>query len=123
MAGIQRVTGPTLDVIEALLEAHQRGVKLHGWAISKATRRAGPTVYKALDRLEDAGMIVGEWEELGPDESRPRRRLYTLTGDGVPAARALLAQRRPTTPVLKVRPAPGFAVGGRLRTPFSGGAR
>jgi len=30
-----------------------------GWAISKATKRSGPTVYSTMDRLEDAGWITG----------------------------------------------------------------
>ncbi|MFI9553704.1 PadR family transcriptional regulator [Nonomuraea endophytica] len=106
MAGLQRITQPTLDVLEVLLRAHRGGEKIHGWAIAKETKRSGPTVYNALDRLEDAGWITGEWEELQSDANRPRRRLYRLTGEGAPAAQALLADRRPAS---KVRPAFGFS--------------
>jgi DNA-binding PadR family transcriptional regulator len=106
MAGLQRITQPTLDVLEALLRAHKEGEQIHGWAIMKETKRSGPTVYNALDRLEDAGWITGEWEELEPDANRPRRRFYQLTGEGAPAARTLLAARRPTA--LKPKPALGF---------------
>jgi DNA-binding PadR family transcriptional regulator len=106
VAGLQRITQPTLDVLEVLLRAHKEGEKIHGWAIMKETKRSGPTVYNALDRLEDAGWITGEWEELEPDANRPRRRFYRLTGEGAPAARALLAERRPAA--LKPKPALGF---------------
>lgn len=106
MAGLQRITQPTLDVLEVLLRAHKEGKEIHGWAIMKETKRSGPTVYNALDRLEDAGWITGAWEELKPEANRPRRRFYQLTGEGAPEARALLAERRPTAG--KPRPAFGF---------------
>ncbi|MEW9533256.1 PadR family transcriptional regulator [Microbispora sp. NPDC049125] len=95
MAEIRRITQPTLDVIEALVDAHRRGEELHGWAIIKAVGRTGPTVYNVLDRLEDAKWISGRWESENPDPSRPRRRFYSLTGEGARRAPALLAERRP----------------------------
>lgn len=106
MEGLQRITQPTLDVLEELLRAHDEGERIHGWAIMKQAKRSGPTVYNVLDRLEDAHMIIGEWEELEPDTNRPRRRFYTLVGAAVPAARALLAERRPAP--FKPKPALGF---------------
>ncbi|MBT2225690.1 PadR family transcriptional regulator [Nonomuraea sp. NEAU-A123] len=118
MAGLQRITQPTLDVLEVLLRAHKEGEKIHGWAIMKETKRSGPTVYNALDRLEDAGWITGEWEELTPETNRPRRRFYRLTGDGVPAARALLTERRPAA--AKTRPAFGFAPLAQFRALLAG---
>jgi DNA-binding PadR family transcriptional regulator len=95
MAGLRRVTAPTLDVLQVFLEAHSTGRRVHGWEIKKATGRSGPTVYSVLDRLQGAGWIDGEWERQDPADNRPRRRLYALTGDAVLAARALLAERRP----------------------------
>lgn len=90
-----RITGPLLDVSECLLRARGQGRTVHGWALMKQTRRSGPTVYGVLDRLEDCGWITGWWEDLGPEESRPRRRLYRLTPEGAAGIRALLEQRRP----------------------------
>ncbi|MET7334350.1 helix-turn-helix transcriptional regulator [Nonomuraea sp. NPDC005650] len=121
MVGLERITQPTLDVLEVLIAAFDDNEQIYGWAIMKATKRAGPTVYKVLDRLEDARWISGEWEELGPDEPGPRRRFYRLTGEGAPAARALLAKRRPAA--LKPRPALGFAPIGRMIALLSGGGR
>lgn len=106
MAGLERITQPTLDVLEVLVAAFDGDEKIHGWAIMKKTKRSGPTVYNVLDRLEDARWITGEWEELEPGANRPRRRFYRLTGEGVPAARALLAERRPAA---AKRPTFGFA--------------
>ncbi len=105
MTPLGRVTAPTLDVLEVFLRAHTEGRKVHGWEIKKATGRSGPTVYGVIDRLQDAGWIEGEWEEQGVDENRPRRRLYRLEGAAAPAARALLAERRPEVmPVGRVLP-------------------
>lgn len=91
----ERVTQPTLDVLEALLGAED--FELHGWAIIKGTKRAGPTVYKILERLAGAELLSERWEELGPDDNRPRRRFYKLTPNGIAHARQLLAERRPQT--------------------------
>ncbi|MFD8529435.1 PadR family transcriptional regulator [Streptosporangium canum] len=121
MAGIERVTQPTLDVLEALLDASQRDEELHGWAIISATKRAGPTVYRALDRLVEAGLVTRRWEELEPDQSGPRRRYYRLTGEGIPAARALLVERRPSA----LRPSTAFSFAPLvwMRSLAAGGAR
>jgi len=91
-----RVTDSFLDVIEVLLSALREGDdELHGWAVMKAARRTGPTVYGVLDRLQDADWITSRWEQLPPEANRPRRRFYRLTPTGITASRALLAERRP----------------------------
>jgi DNA-binding PadR family transcriptional regulator len=94
VAGIERVTDATLDVLEVLLQAHQDGRDIHGWEIKKATRRSGPTVYGVIDRLEDADLIEGQWEQQDSSDTGPRRRYYRLTGAGVAAAAKLTAERR-----------------------------
>src|SRR5690242_311965 len=101
-----RLNGPMLDVLALLLQAWEDRTEVHGWLIMKSVRRSGPSVYRVLDRLEDAGWITGSWESLPPRQDRPRRRYYRLTADGVEAAR-----RRVTAPVPRprtVRPEPGF---------------
>src|ERR1022692_4111478 len=82
MARPMRTTGPLLDVSGCLLEADAQGNDVHGWQIMKDTKRTGPTVYGVLDRLEDLRWITSYWEDLLPDENRPRRRLYRLTNEG-----------------------------------------
>jgi len=117
-----------LDVVGVFLQAFRDDAQLHGWAIAKATKRSGPTVYGVLDRLEDAGWIAGRWEDQHPESNKPRRRLYQLTPTGVTAARNLLATRRPQAlhphPLHhQVRPEPGLAFGSWLRTLLPGSAR
>jgi PadR family transcriptional regulator PadR len=94
VAGIERITEPTLDVLEVLLRAHRGGQDVYGWEIKKATRRSGPTVYGVIDRLEDARLIEGHWEHQDSSDKGPRRRYYRLTGAGVVTASELIAERR-----------------------------
>lgn len=78
--------------------------EFHGYELAKhlATHRdrralvGYGTLYRALARLVDLGMLTSRWEEphLAARESRPLRRLYTLTTAGRAAARdAELARR------------------------------
>lgn len=122
MAGPVRVTGPLLDVLEIFLQAVGDDAELHGWAILKETKRSGPTVYGVLDRLEDAGWVVGRWETQHPQANKPRRRLYRLTPDGISAARTLIADRRPEALHYPRRPMRNLAYFLKLRTQPSGGA-
>ena len=81
-------------MLEVLLEAHWHGREIQGWEIKKATRRSGPTVYGVIDRLEDAKLIEGYWEDQDSSDKGPRRRYYRLTGAGVATASKLTAERR-----------------------------
>jgi PadR family transcriptional regulator PadR len=107
--GPVRVTEPLLDVLEVLLDA--RDHELYGWAITKATKRSSPTIYKILERLTDYGMVDARWEDHHPDVNKPRRRFYRLTGHGAAAATQLLQERRAQRPgpSARPRPIPGWA--------------
>jgi PadR family transcriptional regulator PadR len=111
MAGPIRVTSPLLDVLEVFLQALNDRDELHGWAIMKATKRSGPTVYGVLDRLEDAGWISGRWEDENPEPGKPRRRFYSITPTGVTGAREILRERRPQALRHQLQ-APGTALPG-----------
>jgi PadR family transcriptional regulator len=66
--------------------------EFHGFLLAKHLRdidgartlTAHGTLYKALGRMEKAGLLTSEWEspDLAADDGRPRRRLYTITGAG-----------------------------------------
>jgi len=57
--------------------------RLSGADIARATRMLSGTLYPILLRLEKAGWLESEWEDLDPSEAgRPRKRLYRLTGTG-----------------------------------------
>jgi PadR family transcriptional regulator PadR len=84
-----------LDVLELLMQATCEDRELHGYQLMRDTQRAGPTIYNVLDKLEDMGWITGRFEQRNLDHpGKPPRRFYQLTGEGIPAAEALLRERR-----------------------------
>jgi DNA-binding PadR family transcriptional regulator len=54
------------------------------------------TLYRALGRLEEMGMLASRWEDPASArlENRPARRLYSLTRNGRTAAREAIAERK-----------------------------
>jgi DNA-binding PadR family transcriptional regulator len=114
---MRRKTGALVPLEVAILEAAaaRAAEPFHGFQLAKALAggdggrklTAHGTLYKALARLTEQGLLEAEWEdaEIGMREGRPRRRLYRLTGEG---ARRLAAERRPGgLPI--ARPAAGTA--------------
>lgn len=83
----------TLDLL--ILKTLALG-KLHGWGISKRIQQTSEGVlevnqgslYPALYRLEDRGLIEAEW---GVSPEGRRAKFYSLTGDG---RKALREERR-----------------------------
>ena len=84
-----------VSILEAAMDLRRRGVpEAHGFLLAKELREerharrltAYGTLYKALDRLERAGLLESRWEDpsIGADEGRPRRRFYRLmlAGEG-----------------------------------------
>jgi DNA-binding PadR family transcriptional regulator len=82
-----------VDILEAGLSYKREGEDaFHGFELARSIAGGGAgrkltshgTLYKALGRLEDAGLLASRWEDedLAHQEGRPRRRLYTVTGVG-----------------------------------------
>ena len=94
-----------VSILEAAVALQKRGMKaFHGYSLAKSIKTesdrrmltAYGTLYRALHRLERAGLIESFWENPAhaEKESRPRRRLYRLTAASEPAlARARAEQR------------------------------
>ena len=60
----------------------------YGLEIGQATKTAAGALYPILKRLELKGWIEGEWEKIDEHkEGRRRRKYYSLTPKGVPAAK------------------------------------
>jgi DNA-binding PadR family transcriptional regulator len=70
--------------------------EFHGYAVAKEIREseearrltAHGTLYRALERLETAGMLESQLEDadVAATENRPRRRLYRVTAVGEASA-------------------------------------
>ena len=87
-----------VSILAAAVEARLGGAtEFHGFAIASAiqdrdaARRltAHGTLYRALGRMEQAGLLTSHWEDpdLAASDGRPRRRLYRVTGVGEVALR------------------------------------
>src|SRR5437868_6249723 len=83
-----RLTKPTLQVLGALMSHEGRG-GMSGAEVAREVKILSGTLYPILIRLEQAGWLESRWESEDPRElSRPRRRLYRLTGLGERSANA-----------------------------------
>lgn len=91
----------------AILQALAGGVQ-YGFDIIDATGLPSGTVYPALGKLENAGLVASSWEDprIAQDEKRPPRRYYTMRPAGEAALKdAVRALRALQKPITKVRPA------------------
>ena len=83
------------EILEAALSMRGAGPgTFHGFGLAQTMREqtgsraltGHGTLYKALGRLEEFGLLTSRWEDADAAEGRPRRRLYELTGQGAQAA-------------------------------------
>lgn len=93
------------EILQAALSmAGSDHAAFHGFGLAHAMREqtgaraltAHGTLYKALGRLEELGMLSSRWEDPDAAEGRPRRRLYELTGQGAAVAEQAAVTAAPT---------------------------
>jgi DNA-binding PadR family transcriptional regulator len=85
----------------------------HGFGLAQIMREqsgsrsltAHGTLYKALSRLEEFGLLTSRWEDAAAVDGRPRRRLYELTSRGAYAAERSLAGKPACSPRVASEPA------------------
>ena len=89
------------EILEAALALQRTGhPTFHGFGLAHTMREqrgsrsltAHGTLYKALGRLEEFGLLASHWEDAAAAEGRPRRRLYELTGEGARVAERARAE-------------------------------
>jgi len=75
----RRLGTSTLAILRALDDGHS-----YGFDVMDATGLPGGTVYPALAKLEDHGLVSSRWEDpdLAHAEKRPPRRYYEVTPAG-----------------------------------------
>lgn len=87
-----------VEICLAAADLHKQGVpEFHGYELAKTladrtdrtTLAAYGTLYRALGRLQDMGLLTSRWEDprIAMNEGRPGRRLYAITAAGQTAAR------------------------------------
>jgi len=112
MERLPRITSAVVDVLDVLLSGD---ADLYGLKIARRAGLQTGSVYPILARLEEFGWVESHWERDERDERGPRRRFYHLTLEALPAARAIIRQRKPT-PARSPRPRPAPGLLGRLIT-------
>jgi PadR family transcriptional regulator PadR len=76
-----RITATVARVLRAFLE--DAGIPRYGLEIMEVTGLSSGTLYPILGRLEKAGWLKSQWEDISTTSAgRPARRFYTI----VPAA-------------------------------------
>jgi PadR family transcriptional regulator len=95
------------EILEVALSLQRAGDgTFHGFGLANAMREHGAsrsltahgTLYKALGRLEEFGLLASRWEDAEAARGRPRRRLYELTPRGAAAAQRSHAASVPRSP-------------------------
>ena len=89
----------------AILQAVANGYS-HGFDIMDVTGLPSGTVYPALRRLEDTGLVVSSWEdaEVAQREQRPPRKYYQLTPNGTETLTEAVKRYRPLERLLPEKP-------------------
>jgi PadR family transcriptional regulator, regulatory protein PadR len=94
-----------IEILEVALSMRLSGqATFHGFGLAQTMREqsgahsltAHGTLYKALGRLEEFGLLISRWEDAAAVEGRPRRRLYELTRQGEHVAEQARAGMAPT---------------------------
>jgi DNA-binding PadR family transcriptional regulator len=103
---MRRKPGTLLTIEISILQAglslmRSDHLEFYGYAIAREIAElesarqltAHGTLYRALERLEGAGLLASRWEdpEDAAREERPRRRLYQVTAEGEAALSAAMA--------------------------------
>ena len=92
-----------VDILESGLALQASEGNFYGFALAKhlASRDGSAltghgTLYKALSRMTEAGVLEASWEDpaRAEIEGRPRRRLYTVTAEGSRALEKAQAETR-----------------------------
>lgn len=105
-----------VDLLEVAVGLQQAGAgDCYGYALAKVLAGDGQdrrlvahgTLYKALGRLTEAGLLDSSWEaaEVAAADGRPRRRLYRVTGAGSEALAKALSQARASSPAGRAKAA------------------
>lgn len=106
--------GLEIEIMQtAMSMSSAQGATFHGFGLARVMGEGGSgrlvahgTLYKALSRLEDMGLLTSAWEQ-DPPADRPRRRLYEITAEGARAVHASSSDsaQHSTTPRLAPGPA------------------
>ena len=92
-----------MAIFSAMLERPRKS--WYGLELAKHAEIGSATIYAALARLEQAGLLEASWENVDPaGVGRPRRRLYRLSGEGARVGQKFVAEYEPRPITRQSRP-------------------
>jgi len=110
-----RITLAVVYVLQAFLADINR--PRYGYDLMRETGFPSGKLYPILARLQRAGWLIRESEDIDPAEAgRPARRLYRLSPAGLAAARREVAELDQRLRSTAVRPPPGLRPEGGVVT-------
>jgi len=104
----RRKPGSLFPLEVAILEhgsaIQARDGRFYGFSLARSISESGEsltahgTLYKALGRMTDSGLLSSSWEDpaTAEAEGRPRRRLYEVTAEGATALSRAVAAAAPS---------------------------
>ena len=100
----RRKAGTLIPIELAILEHGIAAESFYGFALARSIADGAPTLtahgtlYKALGRMTDSGLLSSSWEDptTAEAEGRPRRRLYEVTAEGATALSRAVAAAAPS---------------------------
>ncbi len=104
MSNLPEITHLQFLVLEALQAADQPGRALRALLVAHGVRSSGPAFYQMMSRLEDAGLVDGEYTQRVVAGQNLKERQYRLTRAGaraVEATRSFYLDRATTRPLVK----------------------
>ena len=102
-----------LEILDVALSQLRAGhATFHGFGLAQTMREhrgsrsltAHGTLYKALSRLEDLGLLTSRWEDAASVDRRPRRRLYEIAGQRSPRWLSEPPVGKPVAPFPRLAP-------------------
>jgi len=94
-------SSPVLSMGAAAVLHAVAGGSRFGFDVIDATGLTSGTVYPALDRLEELGLLRSHWEddEVARRQGRPARRYFAVTAAGARALAAALERYKVFRPI------------------------
>ena len=77
-------------VLECLGTQKRSGRELRQRLAQSGSRKSGPAFYQLMARLEEAGLVEGEYSQKIVEKQIIKERWYRVTGEGARAARRTL---------------------------------
>lgn len=90
------LTKAQLRILKVLNDHRGSQEPMYGGILMTLGRLSSGTVYRSLDVLEDAGLVVGTWEDIDETSAGRRARRYLeITAHGVQAYESEIALLTP----------------------------